>query len=146
MIVIWLGLFLWLIKAAIGSLQETVRRSPVPAGDIVLFASSAAVIGALGSFIFIGLARLPTQPWQFLPVITFLAACFDAALASRLDRFRVARLVAVFLIVGLQFPRAADQTRYRQTNIDLIASKLNHDVAPGDCIVVHPWYCGVTFG
>ena len=33
----------------------------------------------------------------------------------------------------------------RQTNVDLIAARLSSEVAPNDYVIVHPWYCGVTF-
>jgi hypothetical protein len=31
------------------------------------------------------------------------------------------------------------------TNVDLIAAKISGEVAPNDFLIVHPWYCGVTF-
>jgi hypothetical protein len=35
--------------------------------------------------------------------------------------------------------------RVRQTNIDLIADRLNRVSKPGDLIVVDPWYLGISF-
>jgi hypothetical protein len=35
--------------------------------------------------------------------------------------------------------------RCRQTNVDLITARLSAEVAPNDYVIVHPWYCGVTF-
>jgi hypothetical protein len=33
----------------------------------------------------------------------------------------------------------------RLTNVDLLARRLTAEAAPGDFIIVAPWYCGITF-
>ncbi|MFZ0915941.1 MAG: hypothetical protein WAN04_03530, partial [Candidatus Udaeobacter sp.] len=33
----------------------------------------------------------------------------------------------------------------RQTNVDFIAAQLSTQVAPNDYVIVHPFFCGVTF-
>ena len=33
----------------------------------------------------------------------------------------------------------------RMTNLDLVAQHLSQRAAPGDLVLVHPWFCGATF-
>jgi hypothetical protein len=49
------------------------------------------------------------------------------------------------LVLVLSIPRGWTEIQVRQTNVDLIASKLDQSAKGGDLVVVSPWYHGVAF-
>src|SRR5208282_4876517 len=91
------------------------------------------------------LSALPTEPWEYLPLMVFAVTAMDAALGERVRRFHVWSLCWLAAMVGLQFPTTLKVAEYRQTNIDWIAAELQQQAKPGDFIVVYPFYCGITF-
>ena len=144
--VIWLGLC---VVAAGRGLWFVRRPSLDPrqpgAKDVSLFAAITLSLGWLSFLLFIAIARLPTQPWYWLPPMVLAAACIDAALGSWLDRHRGGRLALVGLMAFVPLITGVNLARYRQTNIDLIAAHLRQQAKPNDLILVHPWFFGVTF-
>ena len=49
------------------------------------FAGANLTLGhaaVIGFFIFLRIAKMPTQAWYFLPLTTFAAVCIDAALGN----------------------------------------------------------------
>jgi len=143
---VWIGIFLLIVVAGIAALLKRNADADTFKNDLTLFAAGAGLAGSTGFFIFIWLAQLPTQPWQYLPLITFVTACMDAALLPGLQRQRIPLAVFAALMICMLLPRSADLAKCRQTNIDLIAAQLQKSAAPDDFIILYPWYCGVTFG
>jgi hypothetical protein len=136
-----MGMFLLAAGAGIASLLKKTTDTDITGNNLTLFAATACVTGSAAFFVFLWLAQLPTQPWQYLALITFVAACVDAALADWLQRHRI--LPVIF--VGVPLPRATELAKYSETNIDAIAAQLQKSAATNDLIIVYPWYCGVTF-
>ena len=112
--------------------------------SIPLFAGTALIVGLIAFFIFLLMAKMPTQVWYFLPLTTFAGVCIDAALANWPPRWQLWRCAfPVFALLCL--PGARELISYRQTNIDLIAGVLQERADPRDLIIVHPWTFGVSF-
>ena len=125
--------------------RPTRRHHRIGPEQAPVFAAATIMLMILFFLIFVLAARLPTQPWQFLPLAVPVAVCIDAALAGWLARFRIWRLAFAALLICLPL-RAADRAvRQRQTNIDLLAARVGAEAKPGDLVLVHPWYYGVTF-
>jgi hypothetical protein len=105
-----------------------------------------ALVSGLGLFlVFLLISGLPAQPWYFLPPMVFTAAAVDAALGSLLRRLSFWPPALAAIVVVAMFPTTLKLAKYRQTNIDLIATELERRAKPGDLIVVSPAYCGITF-
>ena len=83
---LWLAVVVFTVGVGVAALDRQSRVWRVTAADLPLFAGAAAGFGAVGYFIFLGIARLPTQPWYYLPLIVFIAGCADAALAHWFER------------------------------------------------------------
>jgi hypothetical protein len=146
----WLK-WLW-IGPAIGVVFQWAkiigRREPVNENSnasVVLYAATALIAGALSFFVYLRLAALPTEVWYYLPLITFLSVCIDAALAGVLPRFPIWRLLFLGTIVTVAFPKTFELAQYRQTDMDLVAEALRQRATPNDLIILNPWYYGISF-
>jgi hypothetical protein len=138
---------LW-VALCVGALGYGVARVSFAAAatdrELILFSSTALAAGLAGFAFFLKVSELPTQPWHYVPVMAFAAATLDCLVPCRRPaRLAVVALAAMTLVTA--YPRGLAAMRYRQTNVDLIASRLNQDVSPHDYVVVHPWYCGISF-
>lgn len=110
-----------------------------------LFAG-VTLVGALAGFAwFLWVAAFQTQPWHFLPLLALVAACFDFGLPLDSKKFRAPLLGFALATVAVAVPFAQRDLRWRFTSIDLLAEKLSAEAAPGDFILVTPWYGGITF-
>jgi hypothetical protein len=116
----------------------------------VVVAAAATFLIALKS------TRLPTQPWYYVPLLAVLAPALDAAArlvatsatagtATASGWRRVVRLALALVIASAVTLPAWRLLHERRTNVDLVAATLAKRVAPGEAIVVYPWYCGVSF-
>ena len=143
---VWIGALLLAIGVGTVSWGKKAGVPDSAASDMTLFAVTASLMGSVGFLAFLWMAQLPTQPWQYLPLVTFVAVCLDAALVTWSDRYPIWRLVFVMVMVCAPLPEALKLARCRQTNIDLLIAKLDTRATSGDLIIVYPWYCGVTFG
>jgi hypothetical protein len=115
-------------------------------GGVALFASAAALAALAGFALFLLRVRYLTQPWYYVGLAAFLAACIDAALAAALPSRagRAARLALAALVLVAGLPAAVSGLRERQTNVDAIARHLERNAARGDLIVVNPWYVAIS--
>ncbi len=145
---IWIWVLLVSI-AVVGTVLRLTRRSATQRPEHLpspsLFAVTALVLGVLVFLVFLGIARLPTQPWYFVPLVVLVACCLDVGIQRLVKRaiYSTTALAAVLAIAVV--PRAVRDVQYRQTNLDAIAKTLASRAELRDLIVVQPWYCGVTF-
>jgi hypothetical protein len=140
--------WLWISLTALAVSRLRGNREPAnanPDAAVVLYAVTALIAGIVTFFIYLRLAALPTRVWYYLPLMTLAAVCIDAALANCAPRFQPGRWLLAGLTVAIPFASAWTAIQYRQTDIDLIATTLLDEAGPDDLILVHPWYCGITF-
>jgi hypothetical protein len=147
----FLGAFVWIVLTlaacflGMAMLEKRASRRDDLSSDLPLFGAIAAIAGLIGFFIFVVNAGLPTQPWYWLLLLTFLAVCIETVLAKRLERAPGWSLIVIALFASLSFATTASQINCRLTNMDQVAAHLGKEVRPDDLIVVYPWYCGVSF-
>jgi hypothetical protein len=145
----WLR-WLWIALVVITMARCIKRVRILPNGtedhtsSAALFGGTALIAGLISFFVFLWVAKMPTQVWYFLPLTTFAAVCIDAALANWPARWQLWRCAFAILAL-LCLPGARELISYRQTNMDLIAGVLHERADPRDLIVVHPWTFGVSF-
>jgi len=143
----WIWVALW-----IGALAATIcvffwRRDRVPerARTLILFAGTSVVVGAAGYAFFLKLTEYPTQPWNYMPLMAFSAVCLDAIFFAAWRWARPAAMILTVVTISTTFLFELPEVKCRQTNVDLIAAGLSSEVAPNDYVIVHPFFCGVTF-
>jgi hypothetical protein len=144
----WLR-WMWIALAVLAIARCVIHIFPDAVEDDAdtagFFAGTALIAGLIAFFIFLWVAKMPSQVWYFLPLTTFTAVCIDAAVAKWPTRWQVWRCaLAILALVSL--PGARELTTYRQTNIDLVAKLLRERAEARDLIIVHPWTFGISFG
>jgi hypothetical protein len=112
--------------------------------DMRLFARLALPGVVLAQWGFLEALEYSPRPWYYLAVLAVAAAALDVRLASS-PALRSARLgAAVLAVLALALP-ALSAARTRMTNVDLVAARIEAEAAPGDLVVVVPWYVGVSY-
>jgi hypothetical protein len=141
----WIALGLTAAVRGLIELGGRPRKRPIGASDLPLFAGLIIAIGGLLFTICILMAKLPTKPWYWLPLMVVAAVCIEASLGDWFLRCRGWRLALVALLVFVPLVPSIRLASLRPTNVDLIAAQLHEQARPGDLILVYPWYCGVSF-
>lgn len=115
--------------------------------DGASFALLAAGCGLAANLVFLSVQRFFPQPRYFLGFFALAAVAADAAYLRWAGgkRLRAARLAAAALIAAASWPAAASQVSMRQTNIDIVARRLDA-AAREDLVVVNPWFFDISFG
>jgi hypothetical protein len=120
------------------------RQSPI-ANDGPLFAAVTLLAAVAGFAGFLRFAALISEPWYFLPLLALTAAAFELGLPLASRHFRAVIFGFSAATIALAIPAARGDLDWRFTNIDLVAQRLTKEAGPGDFIIVHPWFCGITF-
>ncbi|MBO0695548.1 MAG: hypothetical protein J2P56_05540, partial [Verrucomicrobia bacterium] len=95
--------------------------------------------------LFLKLSEYPTQPWHYVPLLAFSAVCLDAIFFTAWRWARPAAMILAALTISTTFLFELPAVKCRQTNVDLIATRLSSEVAPNDYVIVYPFFCGMTF-
>jgi hypothetical protein len=142
---VWVALWIGALAAAISVLFWRRDRLPEHVRGLILFAATSLVLGAAGYALFLKLSEYPTQPWNYVPLLAFSAVCLDAIFIAAWRWARPAATILAALTISTTFLFELPAVKCRQTNVDLIAASLSSEVAPNDYVIVHPFFCGVTF-
>jgi hypothetical protein len=142
---VWVALWIGALAAAISVLLWRRDRLPEHARGLILFAGTSLLLGTAGYALFLKLSEYPPHPWHYVPLMTFSAVCLDAVLFTVSGWARPAAMILAALTISTTFLFELSAVKCRMTNVDLVAAALSSRVAPKDYVIVHPWYCGVTF-
>jgi hypothetical protein len=143
--VLWISLLALAIFVGLATLEKRVTRRDEPGSDLPLFGAVAAVAGGIGFFVFAVMAGLPTQPWYWLLLLAFFAACMEATLGQRLHRLGPRALILGGSVALLTAATTLPQINCRMTRMDEVARHLTQQAGTNDLVVVYPWYNGVSF-
>jgi len=141
----WSGALVLAIGTGIRFLASPSKTASPESIDACRFSLTALPAAILCYLAFVWLAKLPTQPWYWLPLLIFGAVCIDVILTTVDERFQSIRVVIAGAVVLWSCFQTAPTVQCRQTNVDLVASHLEATVAADDLVIVHPWYLGVSF-
>src|SRR5262245_51514513 len=143
----WVWVALWIGALAVATCVLFWRRGRLleHVRGLILFAGINLVLGAAGYALFLKLSGYPTQPWNYVPLMAFSAVCLEAIFFTAWRWTRPAAMIFAALTISTTLLFGVPAVKCRQTNVDLIAADLSTEVAPNDYVIVHPWYCGVTF-
>ena len=75
-----------------------------------------------------------TQPWYYITLLAFSALCFEIIFARAL----LARAIFALAFVSITFFPGRRALHQRQTNMDLVAARLEQLAAPQDFIIAQP--------
>ena len=144
----WLAL-IWLAWAifAICSCMIPLWRRPRNHLGQAIFILSAMSIGLAAYAGFLLHLGYPTQTWYYLPIMALLAVVMEssrALLGTRLAALRIGILIATVVLALAGMVPAWFATEIRQSNVDLVAARLEALASPDDFIVVNPHYYGVS--
>jgi hypothetical protein len=143
-----LVLFMSMLLAAVLGIGQFFmggqKNAPEPQ-PVCFFAGVALVAGFACYGIFFKLAGLTVQPWYCIPVLGFMAVCCDVILPRMHQVLRTGVLAAAIVSTVLAFPGSLAKARQPRTNGVSVIEKLSANAGPGDLVVVHPWYFGLTF-
>jgi hypothetical protein len=142
---VWVALWIGALAATIFVLFWRPGHLPDRVRGLILFAGASLVVGAGGYAFFLKAAEYPTYPWNYVPLMAFSAICLDAVFFSAWHWARPAAMILAVVTISTTFLFELPAVKCRQTNVDLIAADLSTAVAPNDYVIVHPFYCGVTF-
>lgn len=98
----------------------------------------------LGFLLFLG---MPTQAWYYLLPTCVMAVAIDevfALAALRGGGWRALRPLIVVVLFAFGISEAWQGVAVRQTNADLVASKLDAVSSTKDLILVNPWYYAIS--
>jgi hypothetical protein len=141
----WVALWIGALAMAICVLFWRRDRLPEHVRSLVLFAGTSLVLGAAGYALFLKQAALLTHPWNYVPLMAFSVVCLDTIFLAAWRWARPAAMILAAVTIATAFVFELPAVICRQTNVDFIAAQLSTQVAAGDYVIVHPWYCGVTF-
>ncbi|HEX5718584.1 MAG TPA: hypothetical protein VF179_20655 [Thermoanaerobaculia bacterium] len=112
--------------------------------DARLFAQLALPGLLLAQWGFMEALDYAPRPWYFLAFLAVAAVALDVRLSgSHLGR--ASRLgAAVLAVLALALPVTA-LARVRMTNVDLVEARIAAEAAPGDLVIVAPWYMGISY-
>jgi hypothetical protein len=142
---VWVALWIGAFAATISVLFWRRFSLPDRVRSLILFAGTSLVLVAAAYALFLKLAELPTQPWHYVPLMAFSAVCLDTIFLATWRWARPAAIILAALTISMTFVFELPAVKCRQTNVDLIAASLSSEVAPNDYLIVHPFFCGVTF-
>jgi len=132
------------IPSRTGGAERVEQEREQEQEDARLFALLALPGLVLAQWAFLQVLDYMPQPWYFLAVLAVAAAALDVRLAAS-PAWRAVRLVtAVLAVLVLALP-ATSLARVRMTNVDLVEARIAAEAAPGDLVVVAPWYMGVSY-
>jgi hypothetical protein len=142
---VWVTLWVAALATTISVLFWHRDRLPEHLRGVILLAGTSLLLGTAGYAVFLKLTALPTQPWHYVALMAFSAICLDTILLTAWRRARHAATILAVFTISTTFLFELPAVKCRQTNIDLIAARLSSEVARNDYVIVHPFFCGVTF-
>lgn len=145
---LWSFVFAATFVLAIWRLIVAWRGSDVQRCRLSIYAILVAILAPTAycvSFLLGGFIAVHSR--HFLPMLAILAANFDVVIAHLASDswIRLGRL-ALTLAALFVMPVASWHTlTQRQTNIDIVAHRLEQEARPSDLIIVNPWSLGISF-
>jgi hypothetical protein len=135
---------LWLVGIPMTVVSFLVRpRLSVQEEDVLLFCLTFLITAALASWVFVKWAGMPPASRYFFGLMAVAAVGFDAL--SDVLAWRMARIVALVILVTHAATFVPLKLETPQTNIDQTAEKLERLAGKNDLVIVNPWYLGVSF-
>lgn len=145
---VWAALFAVSIHFCCRRILASKHDIPDRGKSKVLFFGVLMVVGLLCFMTFLLALSYPTEPWYYLPLMGLLSQSIDVItflIVNSNQAWRIVRLGFFGGMLLLTAPNAWQAAHIRQTNIDLVAAKLQSLCARNDLIIVNSWHLGISF-
>jgi hypothetical protein len=144
----WVIVFAMAIGAGIWVLLRKSWEDELPLEkDRVLFALVTLLVGTASYAGFLKVLSYVTQPWYYVVFIAFAAVCLEmlfASLPAKAWHLSARSGFALVFIGTTTFP-AWQALQARQTNVDLIAARLESLANKDDLVLINTWNYGIPF-
>jgi hypothetical protein len=143
----WVILFACATVAGLWALWLRSDGQAAESRDRLLFVWVTLLVGVVGYAGFLRVLSYVTQPWYYVLFVVFAALCLDLIFASvRTGSLPVfLRSAFALLFVGVAAFPAWREIQTRQTNVDVIAARLQSLAGPEDLILINTWNYGIPF-
>jgi hypothetical protein len=150
----WVEIAAWILLFAVvlicglwALLRQPTGLNDQAKSDRVLFGLVTLVIGTVGYGVFISALGYLTQPWYYVAFLAFGGTCLEMVLAAiwRREWSLLARGTFALAIMGVGAYPAWQALHFRQTNVDVVAARLQEQAAPEDLILINSWNYGISF-
>lgn len=138
---LWLGL---LSLGTVLAARHLFFKTDAGQRDKLIFFTTAMAAGLIAFFIAFRVMDVIPSPWYFLPPMAIAAVSLDAVLGGQ-RKLGMIRIALAAVVVAMFLSPVTRGVQARQTNIDLIAEKMEGLAAKGDLVLVAPLYFGITF-
>ncbi len=115
--------------------------------SLLIYSLATLLIGSVAYALFLKSLNYVTYPWYYVGWMSLTAITTEAGLIPLRNRvagrLTIAAFAGVMLVVS--FFNSAEALKARLTNIDLVAGVVSKNTTEHDCVVVNPWFVGITF-
>lgn len=140
---VWMALFGAVLPISIYMILRGSNRAKRAA---IFWCLGGACLAGMAGLLYVG--KTFTAAWYFVPALALFAVSGQIALGTLAEQNRGASWVAVVvavLLAAVTVPRALPLLKLRQTNVDLMAAKLDGEVQAKDLVIVANPLFGVSF-
>jgi len=143
----WLGVVLIVLFGAMWRLGVVGSAERARERGVLIFGSIVIPVSALAYYAFMRMARNTPHEHHYLALVCLIAAVTDLMVVnfSKCDSVRLVRVVIVAAAICTLPFVVWSRICERQSNIDIVAARLEKDARPNDLIVVNPWWLGISF-
>jgi hypothetical protein len=144
---LWVVLFVAIAIGAARFFRRSQKETIDSQRSEFYLALLVAIFSLIGYGVFMTFLSFAPRVWYFLALVCIVAASIEL-MADSLSQvvwfcwLRVLLVLAATVALPLSLWPAVTK---RQTNMDLVAEKLEQSATPDDLILVTPWYHGVSF-
>ena len=138
---VWIGIF---SVAVVAGGWTFLRKRSID--DRTLFSFVTLISGTLVYAGFLKVLSYLTQPWYYIVFLGFAAVCLEMFFASLWPwRALVSRVAFAAIVAGVTFYPAYAALGARQTNIDVVAARVQALANEDDLILINPFPYGISF-
>jgi hypothetical protein len=144
---LWVILVIAAVVTAVVAHRHAFTQNDAGRRDLALFCATALFAGILAYYAFLRSLSYVTQPWYYVPLIALVAVAVEGMLSAIPWSYwkKEGRTLLSITIALWSLLPTWKGIHIRQTNIDMVAAKLEGTAKSGDAIVVVPWFLGVSF-
>jgi hypothetical protein len=140
---IWCGLIL-LSLGIILSVSKSRSCRDRSRNSLLWYCLISIILCVTAQLFFIKNMQVPVWPRYFLPVMAITALFLDVVFAS-FNILNIVRIILAVTITIISFNTCNQSVRVRQTNIDMVALRLEKYAGEDDTIIINPWYLATSF-
>jgi uncharacterized membrane protein len=145
----WVVAILFILSLCVGLsiLLDKSENEDVIWKDRALFVLVTLLVGTVAYASFLKMLSYVTQPWYYVLFVAFVATCMDILFALQPWKtwMLLGRSAFALGCIGMTVLPAQQALETRQTNVDLIARRLESIANKNDLILINTWNYAIPF-